>query len=65
MVLYGATELLVCNNEFDIHEHGDNLANYNHNDIDGLLNPALPPSTLLHKLKIRAKLSALTRDMNL
>ena len=46
-----ATELLVCNVDNDILIHGDNLAKYDHNDITGLLNPALPPSTLLLKRK--------------
>ena len=51
MVHVGATELLICNVGNDILEHGDNLANYDHNNITGVLNPALPPSTLLPKLK--------------
>ena len=57
-----ATELLVCNKDSDVLIHGDNLATYDHNDITGVLSPALPPLTLLLTFKIIAKLSTLTRE---
>ena len=44
VVHVNATELLVCKIDNDILKHGDNLATYDHNDITGLLNPALATS---------------------
>ena len=59
-----ATELLVCNIDSDVLKHRDNLATYDHNDITGVLIPALPPLTLLLTFKIIAKLSTLTREVD-